>query len=125
MGYESRIYVLNRKKFDEPIGSWTFYDQYLASFDLSRVNQEVLEVLKANPYINNDGNSDLYTIGDALKKDPYGDIPTMCKATDLYKVMQQMENKEHYRRYKMVLDFLAPLLLSDDWDELIIVHTGY
>lgn len=124
MGYESRIYVVNRHNG---------YDEPLAAFNLSSIDSSLLNVLQKKNYTDpspyeGKPNSDFYAFNHIIDKDVYGKVPTECTLKEFYSELTKVMVSSDgfcYRRYEMVLGFILPLLHSKQWDELIIVHIGY
>lgn len=131
MGYESKVLVINR---EELVKGYNIGSE-IARFDLCAMgsnphNGVMFNELFTTPidfdvYVRNqtedDGTEDFY------KTDCYGEH---CKFTsDVDSViswLEQAEEKEHYRRAKLFLNFLKTLRDSvDDFEELVLVHYGY
>lgn len=129
MGYESRIFIINRRTKYKGFE----FDECLAMFNLSCVDQELLNVLRTRKYnspskcYGNEVPTDLHigTGMEIIKEDPYGNVPTECNVMDFYMQLLESASKDNYRRYEMVIGFLTPLIHNDQWDEIIVVHTGY
>lgn len=143
MGYESRISIMVRHTYEETteqngieITRKRYYNESLASFNMRKVDEEIINVFKTDYnngskiYSDDEATTDLYLGGglEVFKKDPYGDVPKEAPIADLIKALAICSSAcGYYRRYAMLLGFLASLN-PYDWGhevEFIAVHTGY
>lgn len=121
MGYESRVFVVDRNKIERKEGMFyiwgekiadvkmsVMYDGFTALFD-KEVDYEL--------YIDNEDES--------TKTDKYGAIMTY---TDCETVIDYLENLiaegENYRRLTILLGLLKGIDESQ-WNEIQVVHYGY
>ena len=121
MGYESKIYVVQREKNEK-----NYYGQIIAMFDLCNMGygngwKELFKTeVKYDVFIEN-GNEE-------TKKDCYGET---LKEAPIEAVIEWLENYiargETYRRLNPCLNMLKGFNL-DEWgygDGLYIIHYGY
>lgn len=143
MGYESRITIIVRHSYEETtekngieITSKRYYDETLASFNMCKIDEEIINVFKqdynngSDLYSDDDATTDLYFGGglEVIKKDAYGDVPKEAPVRELVKALAIRSSAcGYYRRYAMLFGFLSSLN-PYDWgsdSEFIAVHTGY
>lgn len=120
MGYESRLYVVNRRelKWDgKPLG---IYRDMIAKFDMScvRWNPGHIFTTPIDFPIEYDAN------GNEVYDDIYGKRCGMASVSAVIAAVEALEEREHYRRFKPLLGFLKALDESE-WDDLRVVHFGY
>lgn len=121
MGYESRLFIVNRKKYDSDGKIKFVYAEKLAMINMCKMEYSFRELF-VTPI-----DFDLY--GDVsgeedLSVDCYGD---KCKYTDFMTVIEWLNREtevSNYRRLKPLLAYLEAFN-PDEWDELIVVHYGY
>ena len=123
MGYESRIIVARRSKWD----NGCVWFEKLGEMWMSCCGYGFREIftteIESNIY--GDGfkrNSDEEI---ELTEDCYGDI---CKYTDIQTVidwLEKAEAEEHYRRFTPAIAMLKAYA-AEEWDgELVVIHYGY
>ena len=120
MGYESRLYVVNRVK-----KSWTgdeAWAERLAVFNMccvgwnpDKIFTEPIDFMLGR---DNDGN------GEPIYDDKYGKRCHMASVSTVIEAIEKLEEADHYRRFKPLLGFLKSLDESE-WDDLRVVHFGY
>lgn len=130
MGYESKVIVINR---DEIPNLWAV-GQELARFDLSCMGYETYNgkmfpelfttPVDFNLYVRT---TDEVVDEEFYRKDNYGEH---CKYTanldEVISWLEEAEKKEHYRRARMLLNFLKAFKDQiDEYDEIVLVHYGY
>lgn len=121
MGYESRIFVVNRSEFEGRNGNISVYAEKIADIKMSRMHQGFTDLF------NKPVDYELYIdSGDeSTSTDKYGD---MMKYTDVQTVVDFLGNLiaegENYRRIFVLLGLLKGIDESQ-WDEIQIVHYGY
>ena len=123
MGYESKLYVVNKTNISEIIGDKTwFFCEKIAEFNLCKVpliSSKMRKYKDTNGYIYaDDGNTrifeDLY--GDSLKEIPLSDAIKI--------IFEAASGNNYYRRYNPCLQLLKGFNL-DDWSNLVVLHYGY
>lgn len=131
MGYESRIYVVNRNRYEEDdVHGLT---EVICAFNMGKIDGVLLDCFD-KPFDNamrlfgDEKPSSLYVgIGvDVIDKDLYGDVPKECDLVTFYTKLVECNIKQYYRRYDILISTLTPLVHGQNqWDEIVIVHTGY
>jgi len=118
MGYESRLYVVNRYK----ASNWNDYvfAERIAQFDMCCVgwNPDKIFTTPIDFYIGYDKNDE------PIYDDMYGKRCGMASVADVITAIEALEEREHYRRFSPLLGFLRGLDESE-WDDLRVVHFGY
>lgn len=118
MGYESRLYVVNRYKASD----WNDYvfAERIAVFNMCCVGWNpddiFTEPIDFVLMYNDDGNP--------VYDDMYGKRCHMASVSTVIEAVEKLEEADHYRRFKPLLGFLKSLDESE-WDDLRVVHFGY
>ena len=117
MGYESRLYVVNRV---ENVWTGGLWGDKLAVFNMSCVgwNPDKIFTTPIDFNIGYDKN------GEPIYNDMYGKRCGMASVSDVISTIEALEEREHYRRFKPLLGFLKSFDESE-WDDLRVVHFGY
>ena len=127
MGYESKIYVLERiERKDDLTDERDIYSLRIAEFDLCKLGyskeaQNVYDAFKTEvdfPVfydINNDG----------VYEDCYGEICKYSHIPELLEALRAMERAEHYRRLPPIIKFLEGINEKEWEHEIVCVHYGY
>ena len=118
MGYESRLYVVNRVK-----ESWTgdeAWAEQLAVFNMCCVgwNPDDIFIEPIDFIIDYDRNEM------PVYDDCYGKRCHMASVSAVIEAVEKLEEADHYRRFKPLLGFLKSLD-EEEWDDLRVVHFGY
>lgn len=119
MGYESRIYVVNKSKYPIVIDGRK-YAETIASFDACVYpNLSSAFEKKTDCYIiADDGNT-------IVSKDKYGDELTEAPLSDVIRFLEdEVQRGETYRRIKPLLGLLKGFDM-EQWDNLVCLHYGY
>lgn len=117
MGYESRLYIVNKSDIKDGKGYWS---DLIASFNLCCVS----DILMSN--IAKAKDTDAYFLaGDSfIYEDRYGkklkEIPLKEMITMISNAMQY----DDYRRYKPCLSLLMGFN-EKEWNNLVVLHYGY
>jgi len=120
MGYESRLYVVNRFV----ASNWNnhVFAERIAQFDMCSVgwnpDKVFTEPIDFYLFYDNDGN------GNPVYDDKYGKRCHMASVSTVIEAIEKLEEADHYRRFKPLLGFLKSLDESE-WDDLRVVHFGY
>lgn len=118
MGYESRLYVVNRFV----ASNWNNYvfAEKIAQFDMCCVgwNPDKIFTTPIDFSIGYDKNDE------PIYNDMYGKRCGMASVADVITAVEALEEREHYRRFSPLLGFLRGLDESE-WDDLRVVHFGY
>lgn len=128
MGYESKLYIVNRHDFRPSYDH--VWGEIVATFDLSKMgysNHEFYDAFTKEidyefylPTCDDNGNE----VMDFVNTDCYG---THMKSADLKTVIRALEiceERDHYRRLPPLIAMLKAFDESE-WDELQVVHYGY
>lgn len=120
MGYESRLYVVNRRELKWDGKLLGIYRDMIAKFDMSCVgwNPEHIFTTPIDFPIEYDENDE------EVYDDMYGKRCGMTSVSAVISAIEALEEREHYRRFKPLLGFLKALDESE-WDDLRVVHFGY
>lgn len=122
MGYESRLYVVEKSKPSYIENDCMVWGEVVAVFDLCKcylVSDELRKYPNTNAYIYaDDGNT-------KILEDKYGEKLKEIPVKDTIKIIKKAMKKENYnRRYKPCLKLLESFNL-DEWDDLVVLHYGY
>ena len=118
MGYESRIYVVNKTSLAENDGKK--YAQLIARFDMSKMGGfDDLFKKETDCYVfADDGNTKIET-------DAYGDRLKEASVEDVIEYLDTFEKtQDYYRRIHPLLGCLQSFNPSD-WEGLVVLHYGY
>lgn len=121
MGYESRLYVVNRVEIKFNGELYRVWGEKLARFDMCCIGLYNPEFVFATPIdfpIEYDDNDE------EVYDDMYGKRCGMASVSAVISAIEALEEREHYRRFKPLLGFLKALDESE-WDDLRVVHFGY
>lgn len=131
MGYESRIYIVERHEYK----TWAWGSE-IARFDLCKMGYYMFDGKSFRDLFKKEIDFDLninvedkehYNPED-YRTDAYG---AHCKYTDIETVIYWLEiyiKEENYRRAELFLNFLYTLkeqIKKGMWGEICIVHYGY
>ena len=128
MGYESKFFVVQKnswKGYDKETEN-LFYCEVLASFDMCKLGTELWSKLPKMK------ETDCYFYdldGDTpILEDRYGKRLTEISVNDLIPILEEAENKEHYRRFPYFIAMLKSIKEEIDrkeWDNVVVLHYGY
>ena len=121
MGYESRVFVVNRNEIERNDGSTYVYAEKIADVKMSCMGSGFTELFDKKVdyelYIDNGDES--------TQTDKYGDVMTY---TDCKTVIDYLENLiaegNDYRRLSVLLGLLKGFN-EEEWDDIQVVHYGY
>lgn len=122
MGYESRIYVVDKK--DPFIGDTECWGEIIAMFNMCKyppIADFMREQPKTNCYIfADDGNT-------KITEDKYDEPLTEASLDDVIKILvKELENGDCYRRTSPLLNMLRGLNeKSYQFNNLVVLHYGY
>lgn len=119
MGYESRIYIVNRNVLDfwnkeNPL----IFGEDIASFELCSVPYEFTDIF-TKPI-----DFSLYVDEEETVEDKYGKHCNMARINTVVEALEKFEAEDHYRRYRPVISLLKGFDESE-WDDLWVVHYGH
>jgi len=125
MGYESRLYIIQKDKYNMPMslikGKKYKYAEAIASFDL-RKDYDVSDRMRLYPA------TEYAIIGDDcdtwITCDMYGEPLREMTISDAIRILEKAEAEDHYRRRTPLLTMLKAFQ-PDEWDELAVLHYGY
>lgn len=123
MGYESRIYIVEKITNDRA-DDGKYCALEIAKFDLGKV-RNISNYLKEKPVTNcyiyaDDGNT-------RILEDKYGSPLTECTPEDLLTLINRaVANGDHDSRYYPLLAFLESIVKnSKHWYNVVCLHCGY
>lgn len=120
MGYESRVYIVNRVSFVDN----SVWGEELGSLRLGKMGDDGWRNLFNKPkdftLYALDGNTD-------ITEDVYGNPLKYAELSDVLNWLEEHMEKRHYRRDKMLYDLLKGLKDGSSWERehIVVVHYGY
>lgn len=136
MGYESKIYIVERVEWKNVFGEKIVTGMIVATFDLCNVgynNRKFFNAFRNEidyglylPGIDDYGNEALI----CQRKDCYGDWMKSADISEVIDALKEAEQREHYRRFPPVIAMLEAFRDElADWNSggctLQVVHYGY
>lgn len=129
MGYESRIFVVERREPQKAYGEYMLpaYGFLIAKFELSKMGWETVDEIPFKGLFHTDIDFELEDKDVADKYfDCYGEH---CKWATIEEVKSWLEKSKvlkTYRRAKLFYDFLCALEeRQSDFRQIVLVHFGY
>lgn len=122
MGYESRLYIVNKSSIKDPSINMVF-GEIIAMFNLSKVNSIASKFSRypdTDTYIYaDDGNTRILV-------DAYDERLKEIPVDDAIKIIEKAAEEDHwsYRRWKPVLGLLKGFN-KKEWSDLAVLHYGY
>ena len=121
MGYESRVFVVNRNEINRGIDAPYVFAEKIADIKMSCMWHGFRELFNKKIdyelYIDNEN--------EATQTDKYGDAMTYTNCQTVIDYLEKLiANGENYRRLSLLLGILNGIDESQ-WDEIQIVHYGY
>lgn len=110
MGYESRLYVVD--KLDD-------YGEVIAVFNLCKVSS-VASKMKKYPATN----LYIYSGDKKITRDCYGEPLTEIPIKDAISIIEEAAADSNYRRFEPCLNMLKGFELNR-WHNLVVLHYGY
>ena len=122
MGYESRLYIVDKTKLTEVInGKEMKWGQVISVFNLCKVyavSEKMREYPQTDVFIYaDDGNT-------IILEDSYGDTLKEIPIYEAIKIIEAAASKDKYRRYAPCIHMLKGFELSE-WHNLVVLHYGY
>ena len=117
MGYESKLYVVDKHHWKWSNESW---GEVVALFDLCKVyNLDFKKYPPTDCYIYaDDGNTE-------IREDKYGDPLREIPIKDAIQMIEEaIEKENYYRRYQPCLSLLKGFN-PNDWEDLVVLHYGH
>lgn len=132
MGYESKIYIVNRSTYKNPKTEKTLISALeIASFDLCvmgnnsafyGVFDREIDFDMYMPGVDEQGRE----IMEFTRFDCYGEHLKMCELSALLDVLKQAEEKEHYRRLPPLIAMLQAFIDgAGEWGDLRAVRYAH
>ena len=134
MGYESKLYVVNKTKvsydFEKGDDNRRYFALFVAEFDLSKcygVSSKMRTYPSTNCYFYGDS-------GEVILKDNYGDALCEIPLEDAIEILNeeitieanQYGEQNIYRRFIPCKALLEALQKEQyKWDDLVVLHYGY
>lgn len=112
MGYESRLYILDKKK-------QVCFEEVIASFNLSCVENPTFYQLFSTPI-----SSNICVNGEIVTTDSYNDPIKWARIDEVVNWLETEGRKMDYRRIEPLIALLKGFN-PDEWDELRVAHYGY
>ena len=124
MGYESKLYVVEKPIFELANNDRMIYCQVIAMFDLCKFPALSIQLTKYPNtkyyFYADDGNTKILTdrYEDTLKEIPLSDVINILET--------ELSKGETYRRIYPVLAALKAIQEhKDQWREVVVLHYGY
>lgn len=122
MGYESRLYIVDKTSFAIEIREkLMFYCEKIATFNLSKVPDVSNKLLD---YKDTDGYFYAEDYDDIIIEDKYGKPLKEIPISDVIKILEDASSHSNYKRYRPCLNLLKGFNLSE-WENLVVLHYGY
>lgn len=122
MGYESRLYIVDKTSLTEVIdGKEMRRGQVVSVFNLCNVyavSEKMCEYPETDVFIYaDDGNT-------IILEDSYGDALKEIPIYEAIKIIEEAASKDKYRHYAPCIHMLKGFELSE-WSNLVVLHYGY
>ena len=119
MGYESRLYVVEKTDLSGYEHSDHKYAQVVAMFDLSKAGLHNSMFRSTDCYIYaSDGNTEIVA-------DCYGDPLKELSIPEVIKLLEERQSEcPDYRRWRPCISLLKSFDVSQ-WQNLVVLHYGY
>lgn len=120
MGYETRLFVVQKHPLGLEREDGRKYGEVVAMFDLCKVP---LVHSKFRTYPETDSYIYAYNCdGDCI--DNYGEVLKEIPITDAIEILEDAASKEDYRRFAPCISMLKGFNLKQ-WGNLVVLHFGY
>lgn len=121
MGYESRIFVVNRSELERSNDTPYVFAEKIADIKMSKMYNGFTDLFDKKVdyelYIDNENES--------TQTDKYGDVMTYTNCQTVIDYLEKlMADGENYRRLSLLLGLIKGID-ENQWDEIQIVHYGY
>ena len=120
MGYESRLYIVQKHTYHERKSDGKVWGEIIAIFNLCVVDLDLHKYPHTNCYIySDDGNT-------TIEEDKYGVPLKEIPIPDMIEYIEEIQKTEDgsYRRWQPCLQLLKGFDESQ-WDKLVVLHYGY
>lgn len=121
MGYESRVFVVDRREIETYDNTLYVYAEKIADVKMSRMYDGF------NTLFDKEIDYELYIDdGDEpTKTDKYGDVMTYTDCKTVIDFLEKLiADGENYRRLTVLLGLIKGFN-EDEWDNIQVVHYGY
>ena len=121
MGYESRVFIVNRSEHEYPNGESWIYAEKIADIKMSCMYDGFTNLFNKKVdyelYIDNEDES--------TNIDKYGEVMTYTDCKTVINFLEKLiADGENYRRLTMLLGLLKGIN-EEQWNEIQVVHYGY
>ena len=121
MGYESRIFIVNRSEIEHNNGTISVYAEKIADIKMSKMYDEFTDLFNKKVdyelYIDNEN--------EPTQTDKYGDIITYTDCKTVINYLEELiADGKNYRRLTVLLGLLKGFN-EEEWNEIQVVHYGY
>ena len=119
MGYESKLYVVEKS----PRGlneDGMRYGQIIAMIDMCKLGSDFIDMLSNYPPTD----CYIYIEDEETVEDKYGDPLIEIPVQDMINILDELSQKEDYRRFAPAIGLLGGFN-SKDWGDLVVLHYGY
>lgn len=117
MGYESKLVVVKKWGFDEA----SSLGETICELNLCGMPNSFFPI---ETIFENEIEKPVFMNGDEVIEDKYGKKLRYTSIEKLLKVLYKCESEEHYRRTELAINTLKTFL-SNDWEDIVVVHYGY
>jgi len=132
MGYESRLFIVNRKSIKKKNKPPYIYGSKIAEFDLCKMGYDRINGKMFSEIFNIDLDFEIFSDDCCpdcgaeinLSIDRYGEKCKGAKIETVIGWLEAFEQRDHYRRIPPILAYLKALQ-PDEWAELLVIHYGY
>lgn len=123
MGYESRLYVVDKHKDMKSDDLGLVWATVIAVYDLSKAGEDFVHKVSAFP------DTDCYIFADdgntEITEDCYGDKLKEIPLNQMISILAyEIGANSYYRRLKPILALLTAFN-PNDWDDLVVLHYGH
>lgn len=121
MGYESRVFVVNRNEINRGIDAPYVFAEKIADIKMACMGNGFSELFKKKV------DYELYidSCDESTQTDMYGEVMTYADCKTVINYLEKLiADGENYRRLSLLLGILKGIDESQ-WDEIQIVHYGY
>ena len=121
MGYESRLYIADRRVIPaakEGCDDWIYAEQ-IAQFNMCCMEMSFRTLFKNPVDFDFTGEND-----EDLTEDKYGEKVKYSDVQPVIEWFKEAQKRQHYRRAVPLVAFLEALK-PEEWEHLIIIHYGY
>lgn len=120
MGYESRLYVVEKSSCVGLDEDGKRYGEIIAMIDMCKLGNGFCKVLNEYPATD----CYIYIDGERTVEDKYGDPLVEMPLEDVIAIFEECSQEENYRRYAPAIGLLGGFN-PNEWGELVVLHYGY